>query len=313
MSMFDLAAEPRWKGQDDRVEVWYSTITDHETGTGLWVHYEVVAPVTDAPPYGHGWIAVFPPDAPPTCERFGRSLIAPAADEPWFAMPGGRIGPGSMVGRTETVAWALTWTDGARPLWTFPRIAWEREVLPGAQVLPVPSAAFRGTVTVDGRGLVLDSATGNVAHIYGHGNAKRWAWLHADLGDGDVLEIVTAVSRTPGLDRLPPTAFLRFRTAGDDWPRAGLPSARMRTDIALPRWTVSGRIGRRRVSVEVTVPEDRSVALRYEDPDGETATCTNSCVADARIVIERRSGGAWRTEREWDLRGTAHAEVGLRP
>ena len=61
------------------------------------------------------------------------------------------------------------------------------------------------------------------------------------------------------------------------------------------------------------MPEDRSVALTYADPDGETATCTNSCVADASIRVERRSGTTWTIENEWELRGTAHAEVGTRP
>jgi hypothetical protein len=54
------------------------------------------------------------------------------------------------------------------------------------------------------------------------------------------------------------------------------------------------------------------VALTYVDPDGTTATCTNSERASAEITLEAYNGG-WRTERRWSLDGTAHAEVGMRP
>ena len=57
----------------------------------------------------------------------------------------------------------------------------------------------------------IDRWRGAVAHIYGHGNARRWGWIHADLGHGDVLEVVTAVSRKAALRNLPPMAFVRFR------------------------------------------------------------------------------------------------------
>ena len=40
----DALGPPRWRGQAGRLEVWYLTATDPRTGTGLWLHHEVVAP-----------------------------------------------------------------------------------------------------------------------------------------------------------------------------------------------------------------------------------------------------------------------------
>ena len=48
----------------------------------------------------------------------------------------------------------------------------------------------------------------------------------------------------------------------------------------------------------MTQPADRCVSVDYHDPDGATATCTNSERSDARITIGDRS---------WTLEGTAHA------
>jgi hypothetical protein len=186
-------------------------------------------------------------------------------------------------------------------------------VLPGAQIVAVPNARFDGTIEVGERRLDLSDAVGNVAHIYGHGNGQRWGWLHADLGDGDVLEVVAAVPHRRGLSRLPPVPMVRLRAGGRDWPRDPLAAALLfRARLGLPRWRVRGTVGRRRLRVEVDIPADRAVAVPYADPDGAAATCTNSERADAEIVLERWRR-RWETERHWSLRGTAHAEIGTRP
>ncbi|MFC8131980.1 hypothetical protein [Streptomyces sp. NPDC057302] len=216
------------------------------------------------------------------------------------------------------MSWDLTERPRDSPLFTFPRWSWRRPLLPAAQLLPAARATYDGSVTYGDRKLTLDNAPGASARIYGHGNARRWSWLHADLGGGDVLEIVAAVSTRPGLRRLPPLVFLRLRRRGRTWPRRAERTAvgwagigRFKADIALPRWTVSGRAGLRRIRVEVTQPEERTLHLDYADPDGTPAVCHNSETADAHIRLERW-WGRWRPEAAWRLDGTAHAEVGTR-
>lgn len=315
---FELASARRWTGAPGRLEVWYTTLTNPATGVGLWVHHEIVAPTAErgAAPYGHGWISLFPADAAPVTARFGPHPVQPVQPGlprvPWFDVNGCRAQPGHFSGEAGGIRWNLGWTDGGDPLWTFPQPLWSRELLPGAQVMPAPTATFRGAVVVDGTVYSFDGARGGVAHIYGHGNAKRWGWVHADLGGGDVLELVTAVSHKPLMNRLPPLAFLRFRVDGTDWPDTLLPALRTTTRLALPDWSVEGRVGDRRVRIVVHQSADRCVALEYVDPDGQTAVCTNTERADISVDIERRAGSQWQIERSWRLDGTGHAEVGLR-
>jgi hypothetical protein len=294
--------DPRWRGQPGRLEVWYTTLTDPATGTGLWLHTELVAP-TSGDAFVHGWAAVFPPDAPPVWERFGPT---PAVDLP----------PDELSGKTGTLAWDLRCTDtGGPPLFTFPRYAWERELLPAAQVVPAPAALYDGSVAVGDRTLELQGARGASARIYGHGSARRWGWLHCDLGDGDVLEVVSAVSTRPGLSALPPLTFLQLRVDGVDRPRDPLRQAPLlRSRLGLPDWRVRGLLGtRHRIAVDVHQDPARSVRIGYTDPDGATATCHNSEVATARIRLDRLSTRGWEPERVWHLDRTAHAEIGVRP
>jgi hypothetical protein len=252
-------------------------------------------------PYAHGWVTRFPPDGSPRTERFGPEPAQPAAGADWFSAAGARVADGRLCGRAGALAWDLSWTDPARPLWTFPRLTWERELLPGAQVVLAPTADFTGSLTVDDAAAPVAGWRGAVAHIYGHGNARRWGWIHADLGGGDVLEVVTAVSHRPVLHRLAPLAFVRFRLDGKDWPARLLPSLAMRTRLDPWGWQLAGRIGGRRVRISVDQPPDRCVSLGYTDPDGGTAVCTNTERAAIRVEIGHR---------RWSVLG--HAEVGLR-
>ncbi|WP_030271631.1 hypothetical protein [Streptomyces sp. NRRL B-24484] len=312
----------RWDGRPGRLEVWYATLTEPAGGTGVWLHRELVAPADGSPARVHGWIALFPPDGPPTHARFGPEPWPPRREFSAAADTENEDGKGNGVrhlrGTAGPYTWDLTEQPAGDPLYTFPRWAWHHGGLPAAQMLPAAVSRYTGTIEHPGGVLRLDAAPGATARIHGHGNAERWAWLHADLGGGDVLEVVAAVSGRPGLDRLPPLVFLRLRHRGRTWPRSAARPAlgwagpgRFRARICLPTWTVTGRTLLRRVRVTVTQAEERTLTLAYTDPDGRRAVCRNSEAADARIVLERW-WGRWRPEAAWTLTGTAHAEVGGR-
>lgn len=306
----DLAGPPRWRGQAGRLEVHYLTATDQATGTGLWVHHETVAPTDGEPAVAHGWTAVFPPDRAPVWERFGPTPAVSTYDAPGWA----KAGAASLTSRRASgtagdLTWDLAWDPGDEPpMWTFPRWAWQRQVLPAAQVVPLPRVRMAGSVA----GQPFDG-WGNVAHINGHGNAQRWVWLHADLGDGDLLELVAATARRPGLRVLPPLPLVQLRIDGHDWPRDALAAAPlMRAKIRDHAFTVSGIVGTRRLRIRASLPPERCVVVGYTDPDDAPATCTNSERADVSVVVDRLSTSGWQREHSWTLDGTGHAEIGSR-
>jgi hypothetical protein len=273
--------EPRWRGQAGRLEVWYTTFTDPETGTGVWIHHETVSPTDGRPPRNDCWAAVFPPGKPPVHGRGTYTAL------------------NRMQGSAGDVHWDLTETSTGEPLYTFPKWAWEREILPAAQIVPYPTATFNGTVKWPDGSLKVHNGRGASARIYGHGNAEKWAWLHADLGDGDVLEVVSAVSRRWPLRDLPPLTFLKLRVNGHEWPANTLLAApRFKATIGLPDWHIEGP----GIRVDVHQPPDETLALEYRDPDNATAVCRNTERADVRITL---SNG-----RTWEVK--AHAEVGSR-
>lgn len=300
---------PVWQGERGRTEVWYATYTDATTGLAVWIHAETVAPTDDRVPYAHGWVALFPADGPPILERFGPGPIEPDRGDSWFRLADVEISDGVLRGRTDTIVWDLRFSQEGPALFTFPRVVWERRLLPGAQIVPWPATRITGSLHVRGARREVN-ATGTIARIFGHGSAQRWGWLHASLEGGGVVEIVTATARRPGLRRLRPLAMVQVRLPGQsDWPaNPALASLRFRTDLRPDGFTVAGTSAGQRLEVDVSLPPDRCVSLQYSDPDGSTATCTNSERASATVTMR---GG--RSERTWHLDGTAHAEVGTRP
>jgi hypothetical protein len=305
----DLAAS-RWRGQPGRLEVWYTSLTDPSTGTGFWLHHELVVPGDGRDPYAHGWIAVFRAERAPLLERFG--------PHPWTAPSTGFVAgevehvADRLVGSAGSVSWDLRTTVAGPPLHTFPAWAWNQEMLPAAQVVSEPQARYAGVVRIGEEELTFTDAVGANARIYGHGNGLRWGWLHADLGDGETCEVVTAVSQRAGLRRLPALAQVQLRLNGEpDLPRDPLLAALgLRSRIQRDGWSVRGRFGARRLEIDVRLPEDQTLDVSYLDPDGRLLVCRNSERAQASIRLSRRERGTWVIERDWLLTSTAHAEAG---
>ena len=298
----DPVRSSRWRGQAGRLEVWYTTLTDPVTGTGAWLHHEIVAPASGERPYQHGWVALFPPGEPPVHTRVEPTDAQPRRGGDPLVVAGVLAGPDLQKGDRDGASWSLTTSRPGTTLWTFPRWAWRSELLPGVQVVTDAGARYSGTVSVAGRTVTVTDAPGAASRIYGHGNAQRWAWLHADLDHETVLEIVSAVSTLPGLRHLPPLTFVRLRGAGGDLPvRAGLlRAAAWRSHIDRPDWTVEGRLGRdRKLQVSVHLPPEQTLALDYAEPRGDRVVCRNSERADVDVTLARRSGGRWQPEQSW--------------
>ena len=314
------ALAQRWRGQRPGSRCGTSP---SPTRVPAWAVGSITSssPPSSGDPYAHGWAAVFRPGTDARARpvrsraRQRRSCGARPVDRGRRgARPSAACGarPGDWPG---TCAGATTPSTRARRCSPSRRGPGSARRFPAAQVVAVPSAVFDGTIRVghDVVTLVAADAVAASAHIYGHGNAAavgvvaRRARRRRRARDRERRE-PAAGARPP-----PPLAFVQLRLGGRDWPRDPLAAAPLfRTQLGLPTWQCAAPSGAGDCGPRSRSPRPARCGSATSTPTGPSATCANSEIADAEIVLEHRRA-TWEVEARWQLRACAHAEIGSRP
>jgi hypothetical protein len=317
----------RWDGAPGHYEVHYLSATDRRTGVGLWIRYTMLAPLGAAEATCALWFMAMDPKDPAASVARKRTLpIASlqASEEPFELRLGdATLTDRGMAGGFEDVRWDLEWDPGAAGYEHVAPMLQRARIAKTVLVLPHADLAVRGTVAMAGRELTLDGARGGQAHLWGSKHAARWAWVHCnDLetleGEprpGAFVDGVSVVVPRFGREVGPSTPVVG-RFGGADFlatsPRSVL---RAPSRFTVTSWDFEVRAGSRRLVAEVTVRREDLVGVTYHDPDGDTACCYNTEVADLRLNLwERRPdvAGGWGVADTLVAPGRAHFEYAQR-
>jgi hypothetical protein len=319
----------RWDGQPGHYEVYYLTVTDPDTGVGVWIRYTMVAPlpVAGEPATASLWFLAMDP-RPGHAPTFGRKLSVPVdrmeSTESPFAVviDGARLHDGGMSGAFEDVAWDLRWEPSGRGYEhvhpALQRLGIAKTVL----VLPHADVAVNGTITLGDEQLELRGARGGQAHLWGSKHASSWAWVHCNdfvRADGSpapgafvdgVSVFVPRLGRETG-PNTPVVARIDGRDFASVSPRRVLAND---STFALTGWRFEAVDGDRKLVGEVDAQRDQLAGVTYHDPDGELAYCYNSETASMRLhVFERaRRVGGWEHTETLYAAGRAHFEYAQR-
>jgi hypothetical protein len=315
----------RWDGGPGHYEVYYVTLTDPATGTGVWVRYTMRAPL-DRPAECALWFVAMAPDG----ERIARRAVFPASElqaysEPFrLCLAGADLSDRGAAGAIGAdAAWELSWEPRLRPYALAHPLVARARVAQTELVLPHADLAITGTVRIGDRVLEIDGARGGQAHLWGTRHAARWAWthcsdFHATGGEPRRDTFVDAVSvyvECLGREVGPSTPVVgRFR--GEDFVATDpVALVRARSRHGLSTWRFEARAGKRKVVGEVDAPRATLAGVTYHDPDGRPAYCYNSEVASMRVSVwDRTARGryGWTLRHSLTADGRAHFESGGR-
>ena len=317
----------RWDGSPGHYEVWYLTLTDPASGTGVWIRYTLRAPLDGAGERAESalWLLAMAPDG----DRFARKQTFPASelearDDPFrLCLAGADLSDRGAAGELDGGAWELSWEPRLAPYEFVHPLVRRTGAAQTELVLPHADLVISGTVRLGGRVLELDGARGGQAHLWGTRHAARWAWTHAsDLHGTDgvarpdtFVDAVSVYVERLGRELGPSTPVVgRFR--GDDFAATSpVALARARSRFGLSTWRFEARDGKRRIVGEVDAPRETLAGVTYHDPDGRPAYCYNSEVASIRLsVFDRIARGrfGWMLRDTLVARGRAHFEYGQR-
>jgi hypothetical protein len=327
----ERANQMRWQFQRGHYEVWYASLTHAPTRTGFWIRYTLESPCDgQGAPYAQLWFARF--DARDPERTFGLNRRY-AIDElrhtasPFSLTLGpaelrdgllrGQLAGAADEGAAHEIAWDLAFPPAARVHLWLPRALYQVSLTESLVLSPHLDVAARGEITVDGERYVLDGAPLGQSHIWGRKHLYSWAWAHCNAFEGApgaALEALTArVRRGPLV--LPKATLLTLYLDGEELrftePWAPLAT---RADYATGRYALTAVGPRARIEAELTCRADDMILAEYVDPDGDPAYCHNTGVADARVILYRRSPfvGRFREHRRLTADRGAHFEWGAR-
>lgn len=319
----------RWDGGPGHYEVYYVTLTEPETGVGVWIRYTMVAPLPSARKEATCalWFLAMDPRTgrAPTLGRKGSLSIdrLDVQSDPFELHIGDAIlTDAGMQGSFDDVAWDLRWTPAAR---AYEHVHPSLQRLGAAQtVLTLPGAdlSIDGTIELGGERLTLAAARGGQAHLWGSKHARMWAWVHCNdfvTPDGEAVpdtfvDGVSVFLRRFGRDVGPSTPVVG-RIEGEDF-HSTAPLRVLANDstFSLTGWRFEAVAGARKLIGEVDADRSLLAGVTYHDPDGELAYCYNGETASMRLHLYERARqvGGWAHRGTLQANGRAHFEYAQR-
>lgn len=302
------------------MEVWYATLSHRRLRTGAWLRYTITAPRTGEPSCAL-WAFYFDPDGkhsfagrnPYSTDVLG---FAPGRDDGALVRIGDAwLSETHLEGRVTNGDRSLSWSLDAEPadrcyqhLPSSLRAVAERRF--STSCSPNLAVPFSGTVEVDGEIVRYEAEPGSQSHRWGRRHSRSWAWAHCSAWDGGEDAVFEGLSAkaSPGT---PSLTFLYLRFRGEDVALNGIRSAlRARSRFELPVWSFTAANERWKVTGAARLRVDRTIQVRYDDPDGAARHCANSEIADLAIEVFERSGKTWRHAGSLTSTGAAHFELG---
>ncbi len=318
----------KWQKQPGHYEVWYVTLTDPETGIGFWIRYTMVAP-NEAPPTCSVWFMAMDPKDP--SRNVGEKLTLPidsmkASTDPFSVRMNGSSlsdfgASGSIASNGKKYSWDLSWQPRlpeyslVHPLLRKAKIAKTIAVLPHADI------EIDGVIEMDGNTLQISGARGGQAHLWGSKHATRWTWTHCNdfTSGGQQLRntFFDGVSIfVPRFGReLGPNTPVVARVGGRDLKLTGpVGVMRNKSDFGPTFWNFEAKGHKHKLKGEVSTRREDLVGVTYHDPDGESAYCYNTEIADMVLELYTRDGlrGEWRKTDHMESEGRAHFEYAQR-
>lgn len=319
----------RWDGQPGHYEVYYLTVTEPESGVGVWIRYTMVAPLsaTGEPATASLWVLAMDPrpDRPST---LGRKRTVPveemlSVNDPFeLTIDGARLHDRGMSGAFEDVTWDLHWEPADRGYQHVHPALQRLGVAKTVLVLPQADLAVNGTITLGDERLELRGARAGQAHLWGSKHASSWAWVHcSDFTHPDgtpargafvdgVSVFVPRFGRQVG-PNTPVVARIDGRDFTSVSPRRVLGND---STFTLTGWRFEAVDGNRKLIGEVDADREQLAGVTYHDPDGDLAYCYNSETATMRLHVFERAHqvGGWRHVTTLSAPGRAHFEYAQR-
>ena len=302
----------RWDGSPGHYEVWFLTLTDGASGTGIWIRFAMHAP-DHGPADCSLWFLAMDPDGTRFATRrtFDSEALREVDGPARLVLADAELSARGSAGAFDDVRWELRWNPAPAPGLPVHPLVERARLAKTMYVIPQPAIAIEGTVAFGGREIELSGAHGAQAHLWGAKHANQWGWTHAaaletldgEPRPGDWIDGISIVASRFGREMGPNTSVVG-RLLGEEFSATSPVSVLRATSTSgISQYRAETRARNRRVLFEVEAPRETLVGVTYDDPDGERLRCWNTEVASMRLWVWDRAARS----ASWMLRETLQA------
>ncbi len=303
----------RYEGRPGHVESWFWRANDPDRPRALWLKVTILAPLS-GPALAESWFVWFDGEkrrllGHRTTVPFSEASFGAGAEPRLLAAgfdietsPIGRA-RGALRASFGEAAFDLSVAPErspiAEPLALLRGKALREGPFPRSKLLtPLPAARLSGSVTLPDGPVAIDGWPGMQGHNWGREHAFEYAWgqcLFPRAGGAPEAMLEGFTGRVCVAGRLTPWMSallvrrgeeeLRFDRLLDFW--------RQRSEVGGERWTLAlrGPDGEARLRMEAAGRP--TACLGYRNPDGRLSYCFNSKLAEVRLQLQPRRGGAF--------------------
>lgn len=208
-----------------------------------------------------------------------------------------RLGPGVLQGGAASaehaIAWDLTYTGDAEPLFLLPAGMYTAALPRAKSLVGLPLAAYHGALVVDGREIAVENWIGSQNHNWGERHADRYAWGQVAGFDDEpdsFLEVATARLKL-GPFWTPAMTPLVLRRQGQEFALNALwQTLRAQGAFDYFTWRFGSATREIRIEGAISAPRDAFVGLAYRNPPGGVKHCLNTKLAACELILTQPSG-----------------------
>jgi hypothetical protein len=200
---------------------------------------------------------------------------------------------GGAASQGHEISWDLDYHGDSRPLFLLPLRMYSGNFPKAKSCVPLPMAAFNGTLKVDGREIKIDNWVGSQNHNWGSKHTDLYAWGQVagfDKSPDSFLEVATARLKM-GPFWTPSMTPIVLRHKGQEFALNNM----SQTIIAHGHfnyfdWQFGSEDDIAGISGRIWADRNRFVGLNYHNPPGGNKHCLNTKLASCNLRITYRSG-----------------------
>jgi hypothetical protein len=204
-----------------------------------------------------------------------------------------RLASGNIHSEKGKISWDLEYSSSESPVFLFPLSSYDAPLPKAKSLVSLPMACFKGTITVNGKKMIIDNWIGSQNHNWGERHTDYYAWGQVagfDNAPNSFLEIGSGKLKIVGSVMTPFLTPIVLRHEGKEYALNGWGNIlKSKADLKYYEWHFSSENEVVKINGVIKAHAKDFVGLTYYNPPGGNKFCLNSKIASCELMVTEKS------------------------